>query len=160
MMSPSNTPPVQQSVVAKIAQLSSLHTTELKELWQEMNGKPPKITSKPLMIRRLAHQLQMQALPKPWKDITKHNIDRINKIIEKQEKPKNKRTLNLAPGTVLTRFYDNQEHIVTVSESGEFHYQQRIYSNLSVIAREITGTRWSGPLFFGLRNAKKGKSNV
>jgi hypothetical protein len=51
-------------------------------------------------------------------------------------------------GTVLSRLYQEQEYRVTVTHDGQFDFEGRTYKSLSVIAREITGTRWSGPLFF------------
>ena len=54
------------------------------------------------------------------------------------------------PGTRLVRSWKGELHEVTVGEHG-FEYRGRRFTTLSVIAREITGTRWSGPVFFGLR---------
>jgi hypothetical protein len=56
------------------------------------------------------------------------------------------------PGTRLIRQWQDQTHVVTVKESG-YEYQGSLYQSLSVIARLITGTRWSGPLFFGLKSS-------
>ena len=53
-------------------------------------------------------------------------------------------------GTRLIREYQGIEHCVTVLADG-FEYQGRPYKSLSAVARAITGTRWNGPLFFGLR---------
>lgn len=61
----------------------------------------------------------------------------------------------LRPGVKLIRSWKGVTHHVTVTNSG-FIWQDRTYKSLSVIAREITGTSWSGPVFFGL---KKNKSN-
>jgi len=58
---------------------------------------------------------------------------------------------------VLTREYRGIEYHVTVTQDGKYEYQGRSYPSLSMIAREITGTRWSGPLFFGLRGPAKPK---
>ena len=55
----------------------------------------------------------------------------------------------LSPGTVLTREWKGQIHRVTVETKG-FSYEGMTFSSLSEIAREITGTRWSGPRLFGL----------
>jgi hypothetical protein len=54
-----------------------------------------------------------------------------------------------APGVLLTRQFENRRIVVKVLESG-FEYQSQQYRSLSAIAREITGTRWNGLLFFGL----------
>jgi hypothetical protein len=54
------------------------------------------------------------------------------------------------PGTRLIRDWRGQSHRVTVLDNG-YEYAGKRYSSLSQVARLITGTRWSGPLFFGLR---------
>jgi hypothetical protein len=56
-------------------------------------------------------------------------------------------------GTVLVREYQGVRHTVTVVPDG-FVWQERVYSTLSKVANEITGTKWNGPRFFGLRPAK------
>ena len=55
------------------------------------------------------------------------------------------------PGTRFLREWQGQTHEVTATVEGRFFYRDRSYRSLSEIAREITGTRWSGPAFFGLR---------
>ena len=59
----------------------------------------------------------------------------------------------VAPGTRLIRTWGGETHEVTVLEQG-YLWQGRRYRSLSAIAGEITGTRWSGPRFFGLRDAR------
>ena len=60
----------------------------------------------------------------------------------------------MRPGAVLVRDWDGKSHRVTVLASG-FEYDARPYDSLSQIARIITGTRWNGPRFFGLRSERK-----
>jgi hypothetical protein len=60
---------------------------------------------------------------------------------------------SLQPGTRLVRSWQGLLHQVTVLTSG-YEYNGKSYDSLSVIAREITGTRWSGPLFFGTKRKK------
>jgi hypothetical protein len=62
-------------------------------------------------------------------------------------------TTRIKPGTRLIRQWEGKTHQVTVSESG-FEYNGEQYKSLSVIARLITGTRWSGSLFFGLKGRR------
>ena len=59
----------------------------------------------------------------------------------------------LKPGTRLLRTWRGQTYTVTVADPG-FTYEGTTYNSLSVVAREITGTPWSGPVFFGLKKAK------
>jgi hypothetical protein len=62
----------------------------------------------------------------------------------------------LISGTRLVREWQGVEHTATVLDDG-FEYQGRCYTSLSAIARAVTGTRWNGPLWFGLRNHRSGK---
>lgn len=76
---------------------------------------------------------------------------------QKQETRARKRrvTAQLRTGSVLIRTWRGREHKVTVLEDGErFRYRDTEYRSLSEIAREITGARWSGPRFFGLKKLK------
>ena len=59
----------------------------------------------------------------------------------------------LKPGTRLLRTWRGQTYTVTVADPG-FLYDGKTYNSLSVVAREITGTPWSGPVFFGLKKTK------
>jgi hypothetical protein len=60
-----------------------------------------------------------------------------------------------SPGTLLTRQFENRRIVVKVLHDG-FEYQSQRYRSLSAIAREVTGTRWNGPLFFGLAERRNG----
>lgn len=62
----------------------------------------------------------------------------------------------LKPGTRLLRTWRGRTYTVTVADPG-FLYEGKTFSSLSVVAREITGTPWSGPVFFGLKKAKPAK---
>jgi len=64
-----------------------------------------------------------------------------------------RRTRDLSPGTVLTREWSGQHHRVMVLDGG-FVWEGRTYSSLSEVAKVITGTKWNGPRFFGLRDKK------
>ena len=61
------------------------------------------------------------------------------------------------PGTVLIREWHGTKHQVTVLKDG-FVYRAKRFGSLSQIARTITGSRWSGPLFFGLKSSRKEQS--
>jgi hypothetical protein len=55
------------------------------------------------------------------------------------------------PGTRLIREWNGTAHIVTIGDDGVIRWNDREWRSLSEVAREITGTRWSGPAFFGLK---------
>jgi hypothetical protein len=60
---------------------------------------------------------------------------------------------NLRPGTVISKQWRGAQHVVTVLADG-YQHQGTVYGSLSRVAREITGTRWNGPAFFGLRKGR------
>jgi hypothetical protein len=68
----------------------------------------------------------------------------------------------LLPGTVLTRVYDDVEHRVTVHGGRDYEYQGQRFKSLSAVAGHITGSHWSGPVFFGLKEsaAKRNRSGA
>ena len=55
----------------------------------------------------------------------------------------------------LAREFGGKVHVVTIGDAGEILWNEREWRSLSEVARAITGTRWSGPAFFGLRQKKK-----
>ncbi len=82
------------------------------------------------------------------------DIDQYHQSVIDRLSRRNKRHLDIAEGTRLVREWHGLNHIVEVESDG-FRYEGRKYSSLSEIAREITGTRWSGPRFFGLKDRPK-----
>jgi hypothetical protein len=66
--------------------------------------------------------------------------------------------IHVSAGTVLIQEWHGTKHQVTVAKDG-FLYHAKRFPSLSQIARVITGSRWSGPLFFGLKSSRKEQSN-
>ncbi len=62
---------------------------------------------------------------------------------------------DLRPGMRLAREHGGVMHVVTIGELGEIRWKEREWRSLSEVARAITGTRWSGPAFFGLRETRR-----
>jgi hypothetical protein len=115
----------------------------LAELWAEYFGTaPPPRTSRALMIRAVAYKMQEHALG--GLSATTRRL-----LAEEGAKPARPgRTIR--PGTILIREWQGAAHHVTVTEQGVL-YRGKSYRSLSAVARLITGARWSGPRFFGLR---------
>jgi hypothetical protein len=152
MNTPTNrfTPPA--SVTAQIARLPQLPMPETRALWRKLYGTENPTHNRQFLERRIAYKLQENAfrtVDEP--ELLERNARRIRALIETGKAPKRDRERRLVPGTVLTREYRGIEHHVAVTQDGQYAYQGRPYPSLSMIAREITGTRWSGPLFFGLK---------
>ena len=97
------------------------------------------------------YRLQEIEFRKVDRNLMDRNERRIKTIMETGQNKKRDREHRPVAGTVLTREYRGVSHRVVVTPEGQYDFQGRMYPSLSMIAREITGTRWSGPLFFGLK---------
>jgi Protein of unknown function (DUF2924) len=149
------TPP--PSVTAQIARLPQLPMAEIKTMWQKLFGTDNPTHNRQFLERRIAYKLQEIEFRTVDPELLERNARRIQALVETGKAPKRDREIRLLPGTVLTREYRGVEHHVAVTQDGQYEYQGRRYPSLSMVAREITGTRWSGPLFFGLKGSAKAK---
>ena len=133
-----------------LVRLPDATRAELRAEWQRLYGcDPPPKVRRELLMGAIAYRLQEQALGglRPELQRRLRNIaEQSGRGVElgQSDAPRPK------PGTRLLREWQGRTHEVLVSEDG-FVWQQRGYRSLSQIARAITGTRWSGPVFFGLK---------
>ena len=141
-----------QGITDQIAQLRSLSRQELLDLWQKLYRRAaPQGIRRELMVPFLAYRIQENAYG-GLKPATRCKLRRIARGLEKSTtSPELRIQPKIKPGTCLLRHWRGQEHEVLVTDSG-YEYRGASFSSLSPIARQITGTRWSGPTFFGLRN--------
>lgn len=151
-------PPTPPSVAAQIARLPELPMAEIRALWQRLYDREAPTHSRRFLEKRITYKLQEIEFRKVNPELLERNRRRIEALIEAGEKKKPERGVRLMPGTVLTREYQGVEHRITVTLDGRYDFEGRLYPSLSMIAREITGTRWSGPLFFGLKAPGKPKN--
>jgi Protein of unknown function (DUF2924) len=150
---------MENSVLAQLAALSSKTTPELEQLWRDLYDREPPPYNKPFLVKRLAYRIQELA----YGGLSARAEAKLSELIEEEDRrikgklPKRSRDRPIA-GTRLIREWQGVEHCVIVrSGDYEYEYEGRPYRSLSAIARAITGTRWNGPLFFGLRNHRSGK---
>jgi Protein of unknown function (DUF2924) len=134
--------------------LRSMSRSELAILWQRLfkNAAPLRIRRE-IMVPFLAYKIQENAHG-GLKTSTLRELRAIAADLDKV--PSSTRSTirsRIKPGSRLLRPWRGQTHEVFVTESG-YEYRGVSYGSLSKIARKITGTRWSGPAFFGLNNAK------
>ncbi len=128
---------------AALARLERASRFHLAELWAEYFGvPPPPRTSRALMIRAVAYKLQERSFG-GLSSATRRRL-------AEEDNPPRRSGPRLRPGAVLIRQWRGLAHQVTVGEGGVVYRGQR-YRSLSEVARLITGTRWSGPRFFGLK---------
>jgi hypothetical protein len=155
----------QPSILRQLAELDDLPTAELKERWRILYAKEPPRFNRQFLIKRLAYRIQEIA----HGGVTDELRDRMDQVLD--ENGYNELGVKLGggsagtvdrpvAGTVLTREYGGEKHEVVVLAKG-FEYRGKPYRSLSAIARAITGTRWNGLIFFGLRRpgATKRKNN-
>src|SRR6266446_10081103 len=142
--------PVDPAVEVELDRLPTMPIADLRKRYRELfRTEPPKAFGPDLLRRSIAHRIQEKAyggLSRP----TERLLDQMMKAYA--AKPGGKIVLphRIKPGSVLVREWKSKSHRVTVLEDG-FVYDGDTYSNLSEIAVLITGTKWNGPRFFGLR---------
>ena len=134
-------------LTARLAGLPSLTTAQLRAEWKRAIGEDsPAAFGKDMLARGIAYHLQKEMHGGLRAD-TARQLAQARKQIEQGRQP-NPRT-RLRPGTQLARDWRGRTHHVLVLEDG-YLFEEKHYRSLSVIARTITGARWSGPRFFGL----------
>lgn len=133
-----------ERIAQEVRALEALDLHGLRDEWRRRYGPPPKMRSRELLARLLAWRIQADAFG---------GLDAATiRLLKADRLPPPKP--ELAPGTRLSREWQGQRHEVDVLEKG-LRYAGMTYRSLSEIARVITGTRWNGLRFFGLREASK-----
>lgn len=143
------------SVAAQLATLPSLPMPDLWTLWDQHFPRRPAHRNRHYVESRLAYRIQEQAygaLPTPIRRMLVEAGAKHSKI--KSAAGRSAQTL-LMPGTTLIREWDEREYRVTVTPDGLYALDGQLFKSLSAVARHITGTHWSGPKFFGLRDKKE-----
>jgi hypothetical protein len=135
-----------------LARLPLLDLPELREEWRRLYGAKASLRlSRDLLIRAIAYRLQELALGRLRPEL-RRQLRRITAELEQTGTATPQRRPQLASGTRLIREWRGRHYEVVVLDEG-FSWQGTRYRSLSAIARRITGTAWSGPLFFGIRHA-------
>ena len=140
-------------IPARLAALKSTPTLDLKQQWRDLFETEPPPFNRRYLESRLAYRIQELA----FGGLKPETIKRLEALGEQLDggntttrRIRNDRDRPIT-GTRLLREYQGTEQVVTVTQSG-FEWQGRPYQSLSAIARAITGTRWNGWVFFGLKN--------
>jgi hypothetical protein len=146
-----------EDLARDVASLPGLDAAALRERWKALFGADPSPRiGRSLMVSAISYRIQERALG-GLKPATQRLLDRVvegRSELALQRIPKRR----ASAGTLLIREWRGVSHRVTVLDN-DVVYRKRRYKSLSEVARAITGTRWSGPLFFGLRSRAKEAAN-
>lgn len=139
------------TLVVEIAGLQKADISDLRDRWEILYGKAPSgQIGRSFLIRAIAYRLQEQAFG-GLKPATRRLLARIADEAAVTNSPKKRQTSKAQTGTILIREWQGSAHRITVLDDGVAFNGKR-YRSLSEVARKITGSRWSGPRFFGLRS--------
>ncbi len=144
-----------RQVLARLAALKDMTVRELKAEWAKLFSSDAPNNSRPFLEQRLAYRIQELTCGGPSKPV-RQLLDALADEVEGKKVRKSviSDPRNPVIGTRLVREWGGAEHVITVLKDG-FDWQGRRYKSLSSIARDITGTRWNGYRFFGLRDVKR-----
>jgi len=130
-----------ESLAAVLQDLENAGLEPLRNAWRARYGPAPKLRSPELLRRLLAWRIQADELGGlDWE---------ARRDLQRTQAPTKRQTL--APGTKLAREWQGRRYEVEVTDAG-VTWEGRAYASLSEVARAITGVRWNGPRFFGLRD--------
>ena len=135
---------------AQLAALSEMDVSELRAEWRRLyRSHPPKLLRRDLLELGVAWKLQERVLGGLSGAIRRQLAELARTMATKSDLAKARKVI-LKPGARIIREWNGETHEVLVVEDG-FQWRGRTWRSLSVIAREMTGTHWSGPRFFGLK---------
>ena len=129
----------------QLAELDTMAKGDLRDRWAKLTGRPVPQVSAKLLRLALAYEIQAKALG----GLSRKTRQRLDQVADAKTETKDVR-----PGMRLAREFGDKVHVVTIGDSGEILWNEREWRSLSEVARAITGTRWSGPAFFGLRRKR------
>jgi hypothetical protein len=147
-----------EPILTRLAALKAMSVNELKTEWQAMFDAPAPNNSRTFLESRLAYRIQELTYGGPDKQ-TRRLLDLLADEVEGTltRKAQIADPRNPVVGTKLIREWDGIAHTVTVLKEG-FEWGGKRYKSLSAVARAVTGTRWNGYRFFGLRERKRGEA--
>jgi hypothetical protein len=148
---PGQDPRLDQTVLSRLAALKTLSVKELKAEWEKLMGTSAPNNSRAFLELRIAYRIQELTYGGPDRE-TRRMLDLLADEVEGHNRRKHQIAdpRNPVVGTKLIREWDAVEYTVTVLKDG-FDWKGCRFKSLSAVAREITGTRWNGYRFFGLR---------
>ncbi len=139
------------AVEAELDRLPAMPITDLRKRYRELfRTEPPTAFGPDLLRRSIAHAIQEKAyggLP----PTTRRLLDQMVKAASAKPNGRLEMPRRIKPGSELVRTWNRKTYRITVMAEG-FAYGGKTFASLSEIATAITGVRWNGPRFFGLRS--------
>lgn len=146
-------------VEAELERLPATPIIELRKRYRDLfKSEPPKAFGPDLLRRSIAHSIKERAyggLPSPLKRV----LDQLVKAAAANPGARLDLPRRIKPGSEFVRTWNRQTYRVIVMEDG-FAYRGKTFASLSEIATLITGTKWNGPRFFGLRSTRPGNEDA
>ncbi|MBF0339738.1 MAG: DUF2924 domain-containing protein [Magnetococcales bacterium] len=142
------------NAIKQVAALQEMPTADLKKKWADLHPKTePPPYNRVFLLKRLAHRIQELAIG----GLTGTDEKRLERLANEEDGLQETKRMpgeQLFPGTRLIRDWKGTEHCCTVLENG-FEYQGRKFGSLSAVATAITGTKWNGLVFFGMKKQRE-----
>jgi hypothetical protein len=130
----------------QLAEVAVMDKLDLHARWTQLTGRPAPKVSLAMLCLAVTYELQAKALG----GLSRKARQRLDGVDSDKAVSK-----DIRPGMRLAREHGGTMHVVTIGEAGEIRWRDREWRSLSEVARAITGTRWSGPAFFGLREKRR-----
>lgn len=131
----------------ELAALETMSPAQLRLKWEAFVRRPIPRISDGMLRMALGYEMQAKALGALSREARRVLDDRAA-----GRRP----SITPSPGTRIAREWQGTVHIVTIADDGAVLWNEKRWRSLSEVARAITGTRWSGPAFFGLKGKAKG----
>lgn len=147
----------ERRIYGEIAALENMERAELLERWKALYGIPPfKGARQVTLIRAIVYKLQCKRHGELGKVLSRQLLkiatsELSTKMVDDTNRPIVKLSPKIKLGSRLIREWNGRTYIVSVTDKG-FEMSGMTYTSLSAAAQAITGTRWSGPRFFGVRS--------
>jgi hypothetical protein len=153
--------PRRRPIEVEVARLRDLDLEELRARWHTAFGRrPPSSLPRHLLFRVLAYRIQAAALGDLDRDCQRLLDQAALSDSNRRHEVRLKRAIaTVQQGTILSREWNGRMHRVSVLTDA-FAWNGKTYPSLSKVAFAITGTRWNGPRFFGLRDRSMRKSEA
>ncbi len=155
----SNGSRVRHSVLRQLATLETLSMEQLHEKWRDLYGGEPPGYKRRFLIKRLVYRIQelfygglSEAAKSRLRQVAQTDaVARVDGGVPNSTQGQ----ADILPGTRFVRIWKDRRYEVLAHPNG-FEYEGRMFRSLSAVAREITGTRWNGKVFFGLKRDNRG----